>query len=179
MEEVRLDLRIPNSERSEEGRRSQELCWKINTMSPLDPKQQELIQELFCNQIGEGTKLHAPVFVNLGRNVRIGRRCSIMNGFQCMAAGGLIIEDDVLISLNCTIATNNHDFYERSVLTCLPVHICRNAWLGVNVTICPGVTIGENAVIGAGSVVTKDIPANAVAAGVPARVIRYLDADQF
>ena len=102
-----------------------------------------------------------------------------MNGFQCMSAGGLTIEDNTMISLNCTIATNNHDFYDRYVITCKPVHIKRNVWIGVNVTILPGVTIGENAVVGAGAVVTKDVADNAVVVGNPARVIRYLDAEKF
>ena len=74
--------------------------------------------------------------------------------------------------------TNNHDLYERAIITCKPVRIRRNVWVGANVTILPGVTIGENAVIGAGSVVTKDVPDNAVVAGNPARLIRYLDAEQ-
>lgn len=102
-----------------------------------------------------------------------------MNNFQCMSAGGLTIEDNTMISLNCTIATNNHDMYERNIITCKPVHIKRNVWIGVNVTILPGVTVGENAVIGAGAVVTKDVPDNAVVVGCPAKVIKYLDADKF
>jgi acetyltransferase-like isoleucine patch superfamily enzyme len=77
-----------------------------------------------------------------------------------------------MISLNCTIATNNHDFYDRYVITCKPVHIKKNVWIGVNVTILPGVTIGENAIVGAGAVVTKDVPDNAVVSGIPAVVIK-------
>lgn len=96
-----------------------------------------------------------------------------------MSAGGLVIEDGVMISLNCTIATNNHDVYDRAVITCKLVRIKKNAWLGVNVTILPGVTIGENAVVGAGAVVTKDVPDNAVVVGTPAKIIKYLDAEKF
>ena len=96
-----------------------------------------------------------------------------------MSSVGLTIEDDTMISLNCTIATNNHDFYERNIITCKPVHIKRNVWIGVNVTILPGVTIGENAIVGAGAVVTKDVPDNAIVAGCPARVVKYLDPDKF
>lgn len=81
--------------------------------------------------------------------------------------------------MNYTIATNNHDFYDRYVTTCKSVHIKRNVWIGVNVIILPGVTIGENAVAGTGAVVTRDVPNNAVVAGNPARVIRYLDAEKF
>lgn len=69
--------------------------------------------------------------------------------------------------------------YDRYVITCKPVHIKKNVWIGVNVTILPGVTVGENAVIGAGAVVTHDVPDNAVVVGNPARVIKYLDAEKF
>lgn len=69
--------------------------------------------------------------------------------------------------------------YDRYVITCKPVHIKKNVWIGVNVTILPGVTVGENTVIGAGAVVTHDVPDNAVVVGNPARVIKYLDAEKF
>lgn len=69
--------------------------------------------------------------------------------------------------------------YDRYVITCKPVHIKKNVWIGVNVTILPGITVGENAVIGAGAVVTHDVPDNAVVVGNPARVIKYLDAEKF
>ena len=128
--------------------------------------------------LGEGTVIHPPVFTILGDTVRIGRNVTIMNGFHCMSAGGLTIEDGVMIALNCTVLTNNHDVYERAVITCKPVRIKRNVWIGANATILPGVTIGENAVVGAGSVVTKDVPDNAVVAGNPARLIRFLDAER-
>lgn len=175
MEEKRIDLYQQDEARRAEGKRSEELCFRINQTSPRDPKQKELIRELFKGQIGENSNVRAPIFVNLGENVKIGNNCSIMNGFQCMAAGGVEIEDKVMISLNCTIATNNHDVYARHILTCRPVLIKEGAWLGVNVTILPGVTIGKWAIVGAGSVVTKDIPDYAVAVGNPARVIKYLD----
>lgn len=179
MEEVRIDLRVQSEERKKESIRSTQLCFQINHTMPMTEECQALINELFNHTLGEGTRINPPIFINLAENVKIGKNVVIMNGFQCMSAGGLVIEDDVRISLNCTIATNNHDFYDRDVLTCKPVRIKRNAWLGVNVTILPGVTIGENAIIGAGAVVTKDIPDNAVAVGNPAKVVKYLDAEKF
>ena len=78
------------------------------------------------------------------------------------------------IGPNVTIATDNHDLKDRMVLSCKPVVIKDNVWIGACVTIMPGVTIGENAVIGGGAVVTKDVPANTIAAGVPAKVIREI-----
>jgi acetyltransferase-like isoleucine patch superfamily enzyme len=179
MEEVRIDVRTQSPERIEEARRSADLCFRINQTNPTTPECQELINELFNSTLGENTRISPPIFTILADKVKIGKNVVILNGFQCMSAGGLTIEDNTMISLNCTIATNNHDMYDRYVITCKPVHIKRNVWIGVNVTILPGVTIGENAVVGAGSVVTKDVPDNAVVVGNPARVIRYLDAEKF
>ena len=179
MEEVRIDLRIPDEEREKEMKRSSELCFKINHTMPTSPECRKLIEELFSQGVDKTTTINPPVFALLGNNIKLGKGIVLMNGFQCMSSGGLTIEDNTLISLNCTIATNNHDFYDRPVITCKPVHIKKNVWMGVNVTILAGVTIGENAIICAGSVVTKDIPDNAVAVGNPARVIKYLDAEKF
>ena len=179
MEEVRIDVRTQSPERIAEANRSSDLCFRINHTNPTTPECQELINELFNNTLGENTRINPPIFTILADKVKIGKNVIIMNGFQCMSAGGLTIEDNTMISLNCTIATNNHDMYDRYVITCKPVHIKRNVWIGVNVTILPGVTVGENAVIGAGAVVTKDVPDNAVVVGNPARVIKYLDAEKF
>ncbi len=179
MEEERLDLRIKNEERMAEYIRSSQLCYKINNTMPNTEESKNLVKELFGENLGENTVINAPIFVNLANKVKIGNNVVLMNGFQCMSAGGLVIEDDTKISLNCTIATNNHDFYDRPVITCKPVHIKKNVWMGVNVTVLPGVTIGENAIVGACSVVTKDVPDNAVVVGNPAKVIKYLDAEKF
>ncbi|MDY6358298.1 MAG: DapH/DapD/GlmU-related protein [Cyanobacteriota bacterium] len=179
MEEVRIDVRTQSAERIAEAKRSSDLCFRINHTNPTTPECQKLIKELLGDNLGEGSQIHPPIFMNLADNVKFGKNVIIMNGFQCMSAGGLTIDDNVMISLNCTIATNNHDMYNRYVITCKPVHIKRNAWLGVNVTILPGVTIGENAVVGAGAVVTHDVPDNAVVVGCTAKVIKYLDAEKF
>lgn len=179
MEEVRLDLRIPNEERMAEYIRSSQLCFKINNTMPQTEECNNLIKELFGENLGENSMVNPPIFVNLANKVKIGKNVVLMNGFQCMSAGGLVIEDDTKIALNCTIATNNHDFYDRPVITCKPVHIKENVWIGVNATILSGVTIGENAIVGACSVVTKDVPDNAVVVGNPAKVIKCLDAEKF
>lgn len=92
-----------------------------------------------------------------------------------MAAGGITIEDDALIAANVQLISNNHDLYDRAVITCLPVHIGKRAWIGAGATILPGVSVGDNAVVGAGSVVTHDVEPNTIVAGNPARLIKRIE----
>ncbi len=179
MEETRIDLRIPDENRDKEMKRAAELCFKFNNSMPETAESRKFIEELFNNNLDETTEIRPPFFALLGNTIKLGKRIVLMNGFKCMSSGGLTIEDDTLIAINCTILTNNHDFYDRQVLTCKPVHIKKNVWIGANVTILPGVTIGENAIVGACSVVTKDVPANSLVVGNPARVIKQLDAEKF
>ena len=102
-----------------------------------------------------------------------------MNGALMMAAGGITIEDKVLIAANVKLISNNHDPYERDVLLCKPVLIKEGAWIGAGSTILPGVTVGRYAIVGSDTVVTKDVPDYAVVVGTPAKVIKYLDAEKF
>ena len=99
--------------------------------------------------------------------------------FKCMSAGKVYMEDDVRIALDVKVITNNHDFYDRDILTVEDVRICKNAWIGAGATILPGVTIGENAIVGAGSVVTKDVEADTIVVGNPAKPIKKLDSNRF
>jgi len=89
-----------------------------------------------------------------------------------MAAGGIILEEGVMIGPHVSLLTVNHDFNDLQVLLCKPVIIKENAWIGANATILPGVTIGKGAIVGSGSVVTKDVEDNMIVAGNPAKVIR-------
>ena len=123
MEEVRIDLRIPNEERDKELKKSAELCFKINHTMPGTPECRALIEELFSQGVDKTTTINPPVFTWLGSTVKLGKGITLMNGFKCMSSGGLVIEDDTLVAINCTILTNNHDFYDRPVITCKPVHI--------------------------------------------------------
>ena len=179
MEERRVDLRIPNPERSKEGKRTTGILHRFNAADPLSVEYQELMKELFTGGFWEKSKVVAPFYANLAADIHIGKNVVIMPYCKCMSAGNIYIEDNVRIALNTSILTNNHDFYERDVLTVKDVRICKNAWNGAGVTILPGVTIGENAIVGAASVATKDVAPNTVVAGNPAKVIRELDGERF
>ena len=111
----------------------------------------------------------------IAETLHIGNNVSINPYFKCMSAGNIYIEDYVQIGIGTSIITNNHDFYDRAVLTVKDVHIKKNAWIGAGAIILPGITIGENAIVGAGSVVTHDVEANTIVAGNPAKVIKKLE----
>ena len=96
-----------------------------------------------------------------------------------MARGGITIEDNVQIAGNVSLLTNNHDPYDRMILPCKPILIKKGAWIGANVVVLRGISIGKHAIVGAGSVVTKDVPDYAVVVGNPAKVVKMLDPEKF
>lgn len=129
------------------------------------------MRELFPN-LGEGSFVTAPLSGVRFSQVFIGRNVIIMPGCLMMSAGTITIEDEARIAANVQLISNNHDLKERDIITCKPVRICQNAWIGAGSSILPGVTIGKNAVVGAGAIVTHDVPDNMIVAGNPARIIR-------
>jgi acetyltransferase-like isoleucine patch superfamily enzyme len=136
----------------------------------------ELLARLTGKPIDESVTLFPPFTADFGKNISIGKRVFINSGCRFQDQGGITIGDDSLIGHNAVIATLQHDIApsRRSNLIPLPVVIGCNVWLGANVTVLPGVTIGNDSVIGAGSVVTKDVPSRSIAIGSPARVVRTI-----
>lgn len=174
MEEFRIDMRKPEEADPVEGQRCTQLCFKINHTMPGTEEYDALVKELFLGNIGENSRVMPPVTVVRGNSVKIGKNVVVMNNALFMAAGGITIEDDVLVAANAQLISNNHDLHDHAILTCKPVHLKRNCWIGAGATILPGVTVGENAVVGAGAVVTKDVEDNAVVGGNPARLIKRI-----
>ena len=173
MEEIRIDMRKQTPEEQAQGVKEVQLCFKLNHTMPFTDDYNNLVKELF-GEIGEGSRVMVPTTVVRGQNVRIGKNVVVMNNSLFMSAGGITIEDDVLVAANSQIISNNHDPEEHLILTCKPVVLKRNCWIGAGATILPGVTVGENAIVGAGSVVTKDVEANTVVGGIPAKLIKRL-----
>ncbi len=140
-------------------------------------KIRELFSKLTESEIDETFGLFPPFYTDCGKNIKIGKNVFINACCRFQDQGGIEIGDGSLIGHNTTIATLNHDFNpaKRQNLTPRPVKIGKNVWIGSDCTILPGVEIGDGAIIGAGSVVTKSIPANTIAVGNPARVIKEIE----
>ncbi|WP_423900965.1 sugar O-acetyltransferase [Eggerthia catenaformis] len=158
--------------------RARTLCAKANACMPDDPKYVEYLEELFGRKLDD-VRILTPFICDFGNRVKFGKNVFINHSAILSASGGIEFEDGAMSAPGLRIATINHDMNERhSKYTYGKVLVKKNAWLGMNVTICPGVTIGEYAVVAAGAVVTKDVPDYAVVGGVPAKVIKYLDAKE-
>lgn len=166
-------------------RRAHRLSEEYSRLFEDEPRRPEILKEL----LGEwhSGNIQGPVFFHYGTHTKIGKNFFANYQLTIQDDGLVTIGDDVMFGPHTVIVTPNHplDAQERSGLKdalnqrytpCFasPVVIGNRVWVGANVTICPGVTIGDNTVIGAGSVVTKDIEANVVAAGNPCRVIRSI-----
>ena len=181
IEEIRIDLReaLKDKKALAEGKKDVQTNHKFNLAVPLSEEYFSLMRELFYNQIGENSIVYNQLTVVRPKNVKIGKNVTVMNGALMMSAGGITLEDNVLIAANVQLISNNHDPYDRYVITCKPILIKEGAWVGAGATILPGVTVGKHAIIGANSVVSKDIPDYAVAVGCPAKVIKYLENEKF
>ena len=135
-----------------------------------------LISELTGHEVDESFNMFPPFYTDCGKNIHFGKRVFVNSGCRFQDQGGIYIGDDVLVGHNCVIATLNHaiDPDRRADMIPAPVKIGNKVWIGANVTILPGVSIGDGAVLAAGAVVNKDVPARTIVAGVPARVIKSI-----
>ncbi len=179
MTEERVDLSLSTPEERERGKRQAQLVFKLNHTMPMTDEYAEILKQLFGDNLGEGSYVAAPIQGACIDRVKIGRNVYVNSNLLAMARGGIMIEDDVMIAANVSLISNNHDPYERQVLTCKPVIVKQGAWIGAGATILPGVTVGKYAIVGAASVVTHDVPNYAVVVGNPAKVIKTLDAAKF
>ena len=173
------DIREPYfKEAVDEMMRARTLCAKANAKMPDDPTYVADLEELFGRKL-EDVRILTPFTCDFGNRVKFGKGVFINHSAILSASGGIEFEDGIMAAPGLKIATINHDMYDRHLTyTYGKVIVKKNAWLGLNVTIYPGVTIGKYAVVAAGAVVTKDVPDYAVVGGVPAKVIKMLDPDK-
>ena len=156
--------------------RSHELCLKISAKKPTDPDYKGLLEELFQHEIDDSVAIVSPFYCDCGCRMTIGKNVTINKGATILSPGKVVIEDNVLIGPEVKIVTVDHDLHDRHNLFHFgQVTIKENAWICIGAIICPGVTIGRNAVVAAGAVVTKDVPDNVVVGGNPARIIKKID----
>lgn len=173
--EIRVDMRNMTPEEMVQGQRMMQLMFRLNHTEPMTEEYAEILKELFGDRLGEGSYVAAPISGAAFDQVVIGKNVYINSNALLMARGGITIEDNVMIAANAQIISNNHDLYDLQILTCKPVVIKESAWIGAGATILPGVCIGKHAIVGAASVVTKDVPDYAVVVGSPAKVVKELD----
>ncbi len=173
------DVREPYfKEAVDEMMRARMLCAKANAKLPNDPTYVSDLEELFDRKLDD-VRILTPFICDFGNRVKFGHNVFINHSAILSASGGIEFCDGVSVAPGVRIASINHDFNERHTkYTYGKVTIKKSAWIGMNVTICPGVTIGEYAVVAAGAVVTKDVPDYAVVGGCPAKVIKMQSPDE-
>jgi acetyltransferase-like isoleucine patch superfamily enzyme len=142
-----------------------------------DPKEvRDMLSQITGSEVDDSVDVFTPLYINYGKHTKIGKNVFI--NFDCvfLDLGGITIEDNVLIAPKVSLLSEGHPISakERQTLTTGKIHIKKNAWIGANVTILAGVTIGENSVVAAGAVVSKDVPDNTIVGGIPAKIIKNI-----
>ena len=162
---------------SDEARR---ITFELNGAYHSMPEVRDLFARLFGKPVDPSFRVFPPFYTDFGKNITVGKNVFINACCHFQDQGGITLGDNCLVGHNVVFATLNHGFAPEELQSMLPAPIVvgRNVWIGSNSTILQGVTIGDNSIIAAGSVVTKDVPANAIVAGVPARFIRSISPEE-
>ncbi len=155
-----------------------DLCYEFNNCRPSDTARQNEILHQMLGEIKGSIVVTAPFYCDYGFHISVGN--NFYTNHNCIILDGapVVFGDNVFIAPNCVFSTAGHaiDAEQRSrgLEIALPIKVGNNVWIGTNVSVLPGVTIGDNTIIGAGSVVNKDIPSGVIAVGNPCRVIRKI-----
>ena len=168
-----VEVRLMMHELSQEALR---ITSKLNNSYHTPEEIRNLMEELTGRPVDPSFGLFPPFYTDCGKNIKIGKNVFINSGCRFQDQGGITIDDGALIGHNAVLATLNHnpDPEKRNNLLPAPIHIGKKVWLGANVTVLPGVTIGDNAIVAAGAVVTRDVEPNTVVGGVPAKFIKQV-----
>ena len=154
------------------------LCYKYNNLQPSESKKRKELLKKILSKTGETFLIEQPFQCDYGCNIEIGENFYANHGLIILDPAKVKFGNNVFIGPNCGFYTPEHPLDAENRIKgyeyAFPINIGNNVWFGGNVVILSGVTIGDNSVIGAGSVVTKDIPANVIAAGNPCKVIREI-----
>ncbi|TBX38677.1 sugar O-acetyltransferase [Lactiplantibacillus paraplantarum] len=138
-----------------------------------------LVSQMTRRKINSSNRILPPMNTDFGRHLYLGNDNFINRNLTMIDFGGIYLENHVFIGPNVTLLTVNHDERpnQRQNLRTSAIHVEDGAWLGANVTVLPGVTIGKNAIVGAGSLVTKDVKASTIVVGSPARYVKTIKAN--
>ena len=149
---------------------------ELNTKYHTPEELREIMGRLIGKQVDRSFRMFPPFYTDFGKNITIGKDVFINSGCHFQDQGGIEIGDGALIGHNVVLATINHDLNpkENRKNHYAPIKIGTHVWIGSNATILPGVTIGDYAVVAAGAVVTRDVPAMTVVGGVPAKVLKVM-----
>lgn len=152
------------------------LVAEMNTDYKTEAEVRGYLRQITGSDIDESVRVFPPFNINYGKSTTFGKGSFVNFGCTFLALGGITIGEGVFIAPHCVLATEYHpeDPETRHTLLTMPIVVKKNAWIGASATILAGVTIGENAIVAAGAVVTKDVPDNAVVGGVPAKVIKMI-----
>ena len=135
-----------------------------------------LLSQITGSEIDESTAVFTPLYINYGKHIKIGK--NVFVNFDCtfLDLGGITIEDNVLIAPKVSLLSEGHSVSPEHRQSLVPghIHIKKNAWIGANSTILPGVTVGENSIVAAGAVVSTDVPDNTIVGGIPAKIIKTI-----
>lgn len=155
---------------------AQRITMKLNNSFHSQAEIVDLFCELTGQQVDPSFVCFPPFYTDFGKNIHVGKNVFFNTGCSFQDRGGIYIGDNSFIGMNVTIATLNHGLDIKTRDTTYPdaVKIGRNVWIGSNVTLLPGITIHDDSVIGAGAVVTKDVPERSIYAGVPAKFIKNI-----
>ena len=156
--------------------KNERLVAELNTGYRTNSEVLAYLERITATKINASVTISRPFYTDFGCHISFGKDIFINQNVTFVDLGGITIEDQVLIGPMTRIITVNHllDSEKRRGIEVKPVRIKKNAWIGANVTILPGVTVGKNAVIAADSTVTKDVPDNVVVAGSPAKVKKFI-----
>ena len=148
----------------------------INGAYHTDEELRALMSQLVGYRVDDGFRLFPPIFTDFGKNIKIGKDVFVNSGCCFQDQGGVTLGDGCLVGHNVVFATLDHDKCpsKRGDMTAAPIVVGKDVWIGAHATILKGVTIGDGAIVAAGAVVTRDVPPNTIAAGVPARVVKTI-----
>lgn len=171
------EIHVFLNEMSNEARK---ITFELNNAYHTPEEVRQMRSRLFGKQVDETLRVFPPFYTDFGKNTTIGKNVFINACCHFQDQGGITLGDGCLIGHNVVFATLNHGFApaDRASLYPAPIVLGKNVWVGSNSTLLQGIRIGDNAVIGAGSVVTKDVPANTIVGGVPARILRQIDTEK-